>query len=254
MLKKFYLTKILNIQNGIILFCVFVIGIMTLLLQKEEQYLKDNRNWLELKKCYSTDYSSLDELTVVNTGMFSDKNRWEVSKLTQNVHSGFFNTYQELAKRAHVAKKYTLKTFTGIPSFKEIFGDRLNISDIEINQFLDQNPGLLSGAANTSEEKRKAVETYLLGTELQEKTKEYLADYAPKELENPYFVPCPPALNFEEKAGVLISEDLTEEIKESNKRLDFFVNPAESFSRRSWLNIKNYLTQASTDMPVKIHF
>ena len=172
MLKKFDLTEILNIQNGIILFCVFVIGIMTLLLQKEEQYLKDNRNWLELKKCYSTNYSSLDELTVVNTGMFSDKNRWEVSKLTQNVHSGFFNTYQELAKRAHVAKKYTLKTFTGIPSFKEIFGDRLNISDNEINQFLDQNPGLLSGAANTSEEKRKAVETYLLGTELQEKTKD----------------------------------------------------------------------------------
>jgi hypothetical protein len=252
-IKNFYNIKLYSLRNIVVLILVFTITVMFLLMQKRENLLKENRNWLELEKCYSSNYSSLDELKTVSPKLYSERNLWEVNQLTQNVHSGFYNTYQDLAKRAFVANKYRIKNFNGIPTYREIFGDKLNISDLEVGEFLDNNPNLLSNSAQSAEERKKLVQDHLFNTKLTEQIKEYLIDYNNKELENPYFIPCPPKVNFPKNTGILISSNDILKNEDLKERIDFIVNPVHPNTRKGWIKLQNLLAESSHEREVRIH-
>ena len=153
--------------------CILIVAIVLFALnsQVSDQPLSFNAQNLEL--CYNDDISNL-YFPEFKQKKFSQSNLFEISHLIQKTHTDLFNAYVDLEKRAYVAKKYKVKTFDGIPTYEEIFGDRLRISDVEIGEFLDKNPDLLSGAQATDREKRRAVRNYLYGTKIKEKKDEHL--------------------------------------------------------------------------------
>lgn len=198
-------------------------------------------------KCYNSSDTAFTSEKLLNSSKLNLKNSMEFSKVIQESHTKIFDHHYDLMKRIFIAQKKGYQTNEGIPSYYDLFASRLNISDEDVNNFYENNP-TASGAGQISPEERKeAVKKFLFQTKIQRKIDESLVNFESKDLKFPFYSPCPPVVEINKKMGIKLNKS------ESQKTIDFFVNPLNIKSRSNWTKISEIINDATRDYKVTIH-
>lgn len=198
--------------------------------------------------CYSNTEKdfALSKSFSKSSDAFSEQNKFEIALAIQNAHKSVFDKIQDIEKRIYLKDLAKGRSFDGIPTYKELYADKLNISEKEIANFLDKNPTLLSQSMADESEKRKIVENYLYQTKIQEEIKEKLSGFKSSASKDPFFAPCPPRNKIPEGHGVPIKID------SDDTNIDIFINPTNIHSRKSWRQIAN-ATENAENISLRFH-